>query len=69
MNNDLDTADSDNLMMQRPAIFSRGINKHMSNTPTMAGFGWMTLFSIVTCFLLTVRERQMFQPNGKGPAA
>lgn len=69
MNNGLDTADSDNLMMQRPAIFSRGINKHMSNRTTMAGLGWMTLFSIVICFLLTVREGQMFQPNGKGRAA
>lgn len=54
MNNGLDTVGSEDLMMQRPAIFSRGINKHMSNSSTMAGWVWMTLLSIVICFLLTV---------------
>lgn len=32
MNNGLDTADSDNLMMRRAAIFSSGINKRMTNS-------------------------------------
>lgn len=67
-NNGLDTVDSDDLMMQRPAIFSRGINKHMSNSSTMAASGWMTLFSIVTCFLLTVRKGRCSNLNGRGPA-
>lgn len=68
MNYGLDTADSDNLMMQRPAIFSSGINKHMPNRPAMAGLGWMTQFSIVIYFLLTVSEGQMFQRHVREPA-
>lgn len=51
MNNGLETTDSDNLMMQRPTIFYSEINKHMPSRPAMAGLAWMTLFSIVICFL------------------
>lgn len=68
MNHGLETADSDNLMMLRPAIFYSGINKHMPNRPAMTGLGWTTLFSIVICFLLTVKEGQMFHPHVRGPA-
>lgn len=68
MNYGLDTDDSDNLMMQRPAIFCSGINKHMPNRPATVRLDWMTLFSIVICFLLTVREGQMFQPHVEEPA-
>lgn len=68
MNNGLDTTDSDNLMMQRPAIFYSGINKHMPNRPALTGLGWMTLLSIVICFLLTVGEGQMFHPHVRRPA-
>lgn len=67
MNKDIDTADCDNLMMQRHVIFS-AINKNVPNRQAMAGLGWTTLFSIVLCFLLTVREEQMFQPCVRGPA-
>lgn len=68
MNNGLDTTDCDNLTMQRPAIFYGGFNKHMSNRPALTGLVWMTLFSIVIRFLLTVREGQMFHPQVRRPA-
>lgn len=47
MNNGLDTADSDNLMKQTPAIFSSGINKHTPNRAATAGLGWVWCYSPV----------------------